>query len=158
VTKHHPKTKWVVAGLALALILAACSSSPSGNNQSQGSTTTTPASANSGAGTQQADGVNACKADYKVLQVALAAYNATAGSNPAPPAPWSASTYASNFAPLVSGSAKGGPYMHAALDPTHYVIEYDTQGNVWIEPAGMYDTTYNPAHAASDRVCQSILG
>jgi hypothetical protein len=87
----------------------------------------------------------------------MEAYKARGGSYPVPPAPWSASTYRSNFGPLVSSKTKGGSFMQNALDPTHYVIEFDGQGNVWIESAGTYDAKYNPARAASDKVCQSIL-
>jgi hypothetical protein len=46
--------------------------------------------------------------------------------------------------------------MHAVLDPTKYVIEYDGKGNVWVEPAGQYDTTFNPAHG-SDKDCAQVL-
>lgn len=150
--------KFVVAAclVALALVSAACSSTPSGSNQSKGSANSGSSGSNS-SGEAQIDIVKSCEADYKVLEVALAAYAASVGSNAAPPAPWSESTYVSNFSPLTSSSVKQGPFLHNALDPQDYVIEYDAQGNVWIEPAGTYDTSYNPAHAASDKVCQSIL-
>lgn len=128
-----------------------------GGTGGTGGTGNTGSSGNTGSNAQQADVVKACEADYKSLEVAVDAYKATVGSYPVPPAPWSASTYRSNFDPLVSSKTKSGPFMHNALDPTHYVIEYDAHGNVWIEPAGSYDAKYNPAHAASDKVCQSIL-
>ncbi len=146
-----------VAGACLVpflLLLGACSNSPS-NNQSQ-SATSAPSS-NSGAATGQIDAVRACEADFKVLEVALEAYNATNGSFPAPPAPWSSSDYAANFGPLLSKNAKGGPYLTDPLVPADYVIEYDSQGHVWIEPAGKYDQTFNSAHVASDKTCQTIL-
>jgi hypothetical protein len=127
----------------------------SGSTGNTGGTGNTGSTGNTGG--QLADPVKACEADYKSLEVAVEAYKATVGSNPVPPAPWSASTYASNFGPLVSSQTKGGPFLHSALDPTHYVIEYDGHGNVWIEPAGTYDAKYNPAHAASDKVCTSTL-
>jgi hypothetical protein len=37
-------------------------------------------------------------------------------------------------------------------------MEYDASGHVWIEPAGQYDTTYNAAHAASNKVCSEVAG
>jgi hypothetical protein len=113
-------------------------------------------SGNSGGTAQQANMVASCEADYKSLEVAVEAYNATVGKYPVPPAPWSASSYASNFSPLESTHVHGGPYLRYAPDPAHYVIEYDAEGDVWIEPAGTYDAKYNPAHAASDKVCASI--
>lgn len=116
-------------------------------------------SGNSGnSGGARSNLVASCKADFRSLEVAVEAYHATVGSYPKPPAAWSASTYASNFAPLVSSHGHGGSYMHSALDPTDYVIEFDANGHVWIEPAGTYDTTYNPAHAASDTRCESVAG
>ncbi|HEY6471802.1 MAG TPA: hypothetical protein VIY26_02845 [Acidimicrobiales bacterium] len=151
----HAKVVVVGCLASLALVLAACSNSPAGSNRSQGATSS-GSSGNSG-GEAQTDIVKSCEADYKVLEVALAAYEASVGSNAVPPAPWSESTYVSNFSPLTSSSVKQGPFLHNALDPQDYVIEYDAQGNVWIEPTGTYDTSYNAKHAASDKVCESIL-
>jgi hypothetical protein len=151
------RRKIVTLGLVVpvGLALAACSSSPSGSPQSQSPTSSV--SSNSGGGTEQIELVRSCEADWRVLEVAIDAYDATVGSDPVPPAPWSQSTYISNFAPLTSSHVKGGPYLHNAYDPANYVIEYDGQGNVWIEPAGTYDTNFNPKQAASDKVCESIL-
>ncbi|HEY1443670.1 MAG TPA: hypothetical protein VGF51_02135 [Acidimicrobiales bacterium] len=86
-----------------------------------------------------------CYADFKSLEVAIEAYNAQNNAFPAPPAAWNAATYSGNFAPLLS-SKGGGPYLNASPDSGYYVIEYDSSGNVWVEPAGQFDTTYNPAH------------
>ena len=33
--------------------------------------------------------------------------------------------------------------MPAAPTTTHYVIEYDAAGHVWVESAGQYDADYN---------------
>jgi hypothetical protein len=88
----------------------------------------------------------ACVADGKVVEVALDAYNATNGGFPTPPSPWSAATYQADYAPLTS-SAHHGPFMHSAPTATHYVVEYDSAGHVWVEPPGQYDAAYNPAHS-----------
>lgn len=87
-----------------------------------------------------------CYADFKSLEVALQAYNAANGAYPVPPAPWSAATYTGNFAPLDSSNT-GSAWLNQNQLPgtTHYVIEYDSSGNVWVEPPGQFDASYNPA-------------
>ena len=96
-----------------------------------------------------------CQSDFKVLEVAVAAYDAQANANAQPPAPWSATTYDQNFAPLLS-SKNGGPYMSGSFDTTHYVLEYDSSGNVWVEPPGQYDASFNPARG-SYKACASVV-
>jgi hypothetical protein len=96
-----------------------------------------------------------CESDFKVLEVAVAAYNAQTNANPVPPAPWSATTYAQNFAPLLSAK-NGGPFMSGVFDTTHYVVEYDSSGNVWVEPPGQYDTSFNQAHG-SNAACAAVV-
>jgi hypothetical protein len=88
----------------------------------------------------------ACEADAKSVAVALEAYNAVNGAYATPPAPWSAATYVGDYAPLTS-NAKGDSFMRVAPDTTHYVVEYDSAGNVWVEPPGQYDAAFNPAHS-----------
>lgn len=144
--------------VGLAATLAACSNSPSSpSHQTQSTNQANTGSTNSGS---QADEVNSCESDFKVLAVAVQAYasspNNQSGSYPAPPAAWSASTYTSNFAPLLA-KTNGGPFMVGPLDPSQYVIEYDGAGHVWVEPAGTFDTTYDPAHG-SYKSCQEVLG
>jgi hypothetical protein len=96
-----------------------------------------------------------CQSDFKFLDVAIAAYNAQNSASPVPPAPWSASTYIHNFAPL-QNSKNGGPFMNQPFDTTHYVLEYDSSGNVWVEPPGQYDPSYNPAHGSPD-ACAAVV-
>jgi len=96
-----------------------------------------------------------CQSDFKFLEVAVAAYNAQNNANPVPPAPWSGSTYIHNFAPLQK-SKNGGPFMHQPFDTTHYVLEYDSSGNVWVESPGQYDPSYNPAHGSPD-ACAAVV-
>ena len=88
-----------------------------------------------------------CDADFKILEIAIDAYNAHNHAYPVPPAPWSASSYSTNFGPLL-GSKTGGPWMSYPLETTHYVIEYDSSGNVWVEPPGQYDASYNSAQGS----------
>jgi hypothetical protein len=45
--------------------------------------------------------------------------------------------------------------MHQPFDTTHYVLEYGSSGNVWIEPPGQYDTSYNPTHG-SFNACAAV--
>ncbi len=93
-----------------------------------------------------------CQNDYRVVVTAVTAYQALNGTPPSPPAPWSAAAFEQDYAPL-TGSAKGGPFMQSAPRTTHYVIQYDSSGHVWIEPPGQYDATYVPGRAASDGTC-----
>lgn len=96
-----------------------------------------------------------CQSDFKVLEVAVSAYDAENNANPVPPAPWSASTYIHNFTPLLT-SKNGGPFMDQPFETTYYVLEYDASGNVWVEPPGQYDTSYNPAHG-SFNACAAVV-
>jgi hypothetical protein len=96
-----------------------------------------------------------CQSDFKVLEVAVEAYDAENNANPVPPAPWSAATYTHNFTPLRT-SKNGGPFMQSTFDPTHYVLEYDSSGNVWVEPPGQYDTSYNPADGSSNACAAAV--
>jgi hypothetical protein len=113
--------------------------------------------AQAGSATPQA--VKSCESDFKVLEVALAAYQAApqnhTNSYPAPPSPWSQSTYDANFGPLTAKS-NGGPFLTSPLATTHDVVEYDASGHVWIEPPGHYDTAYDASHAASNKVCSEV--
>ncbi len=155
-----------VAALALALALGACSStqSPSATptthagSASTGSASTsrppTTSTTASGVTFGQSDAaiIAACQSDSKLVDVALEAYDAETGNYPTPPSPWSAATYATNYQPLTA-AGHGGPFMPSAPTTTRYVIEYDAAGHVWVEPAGQYDATYNPSHAAASGGC-----
>jgi hypothetical protein len=114
-----------------------------------GSITTLPGSANEASGlggVPSAAETAACQADGKVVEVALDAYQAVNGGFPTPPSPWSAATYQADYAPL-TGSADHGPFLNTVPTTTHYVVEYDAAGHVWVEPPGQYDASYNPAHS-----------
>jgi hypothetical protein len=75
------------------------------------------------------------------------------GAFPTPPSPWSAATYAANFAPLIP------QYMHSPPGTTSYVIEYDSSGHVWVAPPEAYGATYNPAQSfdANPDVCLAAV-
>jgi hypothetical protein len=148
-------------GLLLAavigVIIFAVTISPSSSNGKNGSALglpftgpipSVPGSSAAGSGLPSvapAAQVAGCEADSRGLAVALQAYDAVNGGFPTPSAPWSATTYAANYAPLTE-QGKAGSFLRTAPSTTHYVVEYDSSGHVWVEPPGQYDATYNPAH------------
>jgi hypothetical protein len=148
----------ILLAAVIGVIVFAFTISPSSSNGKNGSSAGLPfvgsiptlpggSSGASGlAGVPSATQAAACEADAKTVAVAIEAYNAVNGTYPTPSSPWSAASYSANYAPLTS-AAKGGPFMHDALATTHYVVEYDSAGHVWVEPPGQYDATYNPAHS-----------
>jgi hypothetical protein len=145
-----------VGGLAFALTRAGNSAAPP-TSATEPTTVPTPTSV----AIQQASAaqVAACKSDAKVVEVALAAYQAQKGAYPSPSAPWSAATYAGNYAPLTS-AVGGGPYLDAReLSTAHFVVEYDSSGHVWVAPPGAYDT-YNRGQDfdANPDVCLAAVG
>ena len=47
--------------------------------------------------------------------------------------------------------------MRVAPATTHYVVEYDSAGDVWVEPPGQYDAGYNAAHSVNiSTVCGTV--
>ena len=125
-----------------------------GTNQATSQPTTTASTGLSS--TPSASVVAACQSDEQSVQTALAAYQATSGSNATPPAPWSSASYPTNFAPLTNAPAPG-PYLKMPPSDTHYVILFDSSGHVWVEPPGTFTPTYNPANdASSASVCGRV--
>jgi hypothetical protein len=110
------------------------------------STTTTTASP---AGTGAAAAVAACRSDVSALSTALAAYQATNGSYPTPPADWTAATYATNFAPLTDATPPG-PFLKMPPADTKYVILWDRTGRIWVEAPGTFTPTYDPTNDGND--------
>jgi hypothetical protein len=94
--------------------------------------------------TSTAEGVavGSCQADTRSVQTALEAYKAQVGSFPTVPAPWSAANYRNNFSPLTVANGNNGPYLRVAPGTVNYVVEYDSHGDVWVEPSGTYDSGY----------------
>jgi hypothetical protein len=106
---------------------------------------------------QSAAQIAACTATAKVVDVALAAYQAEKGSDPSP-APWSAATYAMNYAALTA-SGGGGPFMSQTPPTTAFVIEFDSAGHVWVSPPGSYGA-YDKGQDidASPDACDAAVG
>jgi hypothetical protein len=146
-----------VVGVALLAVVPACSSSSTPTTESTSSTTSTSTDVTPAQGSSAE--VASCEADAKSLEVALEADAAqNGGTFPSPPSPWSASTYAGNFAPLLSATG-GGPYLHNPPSTKFYVIEYDSSGHVWVAPPEAYGATYNPAQSfdANPDVCLAAV-
>jgi hypothetical protein len=106
------------------------------------STTTTVASA---LGPAAAAEVAACRSDVLDVQTALAAYQASNGSYPTPPAAWTAASYPTNFAPLTNAPAPG-PFLKMPPGDNHYVILWDSSGHIWVEPPGTFSRSYDAAN------------
>jgi ethanolamine utilization microcompartment shell protein EutL len=146
-----------------AVALAACTSSPtpsatlttaarSASTGSSRTSTTSTSTAGATFGQGEAAVIAACQSDWNSVEVALQAYDAEMGSYPTPPSSWSAATYAANYTPLTA-SGHGGPFMASAPLTTHYVIEYDTAGHIWVAPPGKYDAAYSQARDATSNAC-----
>jgi hypothetical protein len=152
----------VVAAGGLAFALTRAGNPAAAPKSTSTSTAVAPSpSTSTSVAIQQASAaqVAACESDAKVVEVALAAYQAQKGAYPAPPAPWSAATYAGNYAPLTS-AVGGGPYLDGReLSTAHFVVEYDASGHVWVAPPGAYDS-YNHGQdfSANPDVCLAAVG
>ncbi len=138
----RPRSLGIALALPLLSIVPACSSSPAAPRAAVATTTTSTTSSVT-LPEQSPAVVAACTADAKTVEIAIDAYMAQKGVNPAPPLPWSAANYVSQYQPLTADSA-GGPYLPKPPGTTSYVIEYDAAGHVWIAPPGQYGATYNP--------------
>jgi hypothetical protein len=107
------------------------------------STTTTTSASASGAGA--AAEVAACRSDVMDVSTALAAYQASNGSYPTPPAGWTVVSYPTNFAPLTNAPPPG-PFLKMPPGDSHYVILWDSSGHIWVEPPGTFSPTYDAAN------------
>ena len=117
------------------------------------STTTT---AGGTSGIPAAAAVADCRSDTSDVETALAAYQAATGAYPTPPAPWSATTYPTNFAPL-TGATPPGPYLKMPPGDNLYVVLWDSAGHVWVEPPGTFTPTYDAANdAANPTTCTRV--
>jgi hypothetical protein len=120
-----------------------------GTNQanSRVQSTTTTVATGSGAGGLAV--VAACRSDVSGVQTALAAYQASNGSYPSPPAGWSAGSYPTNFGPLTNAPPPG-PFLKMPPGDNHYVIMWDSSGHIWVEGPGTFSPTYDGAHDGSN--------
>jgi hypothetical protein len=136
--------------LIVSIVVAATLPSPKATTTTtntgatgHGSSTTTTAATGSGAGGLAV--VAACRSDVLDVQTALAAYQASNGSYPSPPAGWSAASYPTNFGPLTNAPAPG-PFLKMPPGDNHYVIMWDSSGHIWVEGPGTFSPTYDGAH------------
>ena len=126
--------------------VAAPTTTPGGGS---GSHTTTTTAGGGPAGIPTAAAVAGCRSDASDVEVALAAYQASTGAYPTPPAAWGATTYATNFAPL-TGATAPGPFLKMPPGDTFYVVLWDSAGHVWVEPPGTFTPTYDAANDATN--------
>lgn len=120
---------------------------------SSGQSTTTTASVS---GTGAAAEVAACRSDVSDLQTALAAYQASNGSYPTPPAIWTAASYPTNFGPLTN-AVPPGPFLKMPPGDNHYVILWDSSGRIWVEAPGTFTPTYDAANdGANSSTCARV--
>jgi hypothetical protein len=89
--------------------------------------------------------VVACQADTKSVETALGAYRAQNDAYPPLLAPWNSTNYDGNYQALTTADRNGGPWLRVAPPTSNYVVEYDSNGHVWVEGPGTYDATYNAA-------------
>jgi hypothetical protein len=158
-----PRVLIAAVAVALLVFLPACSSSSIPATAPTSSTTTQANSATSTTSPatvpeQNPAQVAACTADSQSVETALVAYMAEHGAYPPPPAPWSAATYASNFAPLTAAS-DGGPFLKSAPDAKFYVVAFDDAGHVWVAPPGAFGP-YNKGQDFSlqPNICEAAVG
>jgi guanyl-specific ribonuclease Sa len=161
VTIGRRRTKILVGSgclFALMITVPACSPSPSSPASLATTSSTSTSTTSSVTVPEQSPAeLAACAADAQSVQMALDAFMALKGVYPTPPTPWSAATYASNYALLTTASG-GGPFLHGPPGVRFYVVEYDAAGHVWIAPSGIYGP-YNPGQdfAANPNVCLAAV-
>jgi hypothetical protein len=118
------------------------------------STTTTAAASASGTGGSAV--VAACRSDVSDVQTALAAYQASNGSYPRPPAGWSSGAYPTNFGPLTNAGPPG-PFLKMPPGDNHYVILWDSSGRIWVEAPGTFSPSYDAANdGANPSTCTRV--
>lgn len=157
-----------MAGLLVVLLIVAIVVSvtlPSNNNNNNtaddnptvsSSTSNTTSTTASASGTGGAAEVAACRSDVMDVQTALAAYQASNGSYPNPPAAWSAASYPTDFGPLTNAPPPG-PFLKMPPGDNHYVILWDSAGHVWVESPGTFSPTYDATNdAANPSTCTRV--
>ena len=123
---------------------------------SSGQSTTLTNAAASASGTGAVAEVAACRSDVSDLQTALAAYQASNGSYPTPPAIWTAASYPTNFGPLTN-AVPPGPFLKMPPGDNHYVILWDSSGRIWVEAPGTFTPTYDAANdGANSSTCARV--
>lgn len=150
-----------LAGLLVVVLIVAVVSAATLSDTTTTTTTTIATATTAGTGshatstTGGSSGIPAaaavadCRSDATDVETALAAYQAATGAFPTPPAPWGATTYPTNFAPL-TGATPPGPYLKMPPGDTLYVVLWDSAGHVWVEPPGTFTPTYDAANDATN--------
>ncbi|HEY6473258.1 MAG TPA: hypothetical protein VIY26_10230 [Acidimicrobiales bacterium] len=147
-----------LAGLLVVILIVAVVSAATLSDTTTTTTTTSATATTSGShattpttssGIPAAAAVADCRSDATDVETALAAYQAATGAYPTPPAPWGATTYPTNFAPL-TGATPPGPYLKMPPGDTLYVVLWDSAGHVWVEPPGTFTPTYDAANDATN--------
>lgn len=84
--------------------------------------------------------ISSCKADAKTVEVAIQAYDAQTGSFPST---WSQIISSTDIVNTIVQGANNfpetttiGPYLRQQPSATHYVIQFNTAGNVWVNAPG----------------------
>jgi hypothetical protein len=152
-------TAGLLTGAAvLFAVVPACSSTPTTPTAVATSASSTSTTSPVTVPVQSPAELAACAADAQSLQTALAAYMAEKDTYPTPLAPWSATAYVANYAPLTSAS-DGGPFLQSAPGVRFYVIEYDAAGHVWVAPPGSFGP-YNKGQdfALQPDICDAAVG
>jgi hypothetical protein len=109
----------------------------------------------------QVSATNSCNTAAVSVSNALERYKGLHGSYPTPEEPWSASTYAGNYAALVKASTKTGLLALVAPPRTsRYVVEYDSTGHIWVEGPGVFLPSNDPSNEFPNNVnvCEQVTG
>jgi hypothetical protein len=148
-----------LAGLLVVILIVGIVAAATLSDTTTTTTTTTAAGAGPHGTTSSTSGgttgipaaaaIADCQSDSRDVEIALAAYQAATGAYPTPPAPWSAATYPTNFAPL-TGSTPPGPFLKMPPGDDLYVVLWDSAGHIWVEPPGTFTPTYDAGNDATN--------
>lgn len=146
----------LIVAIVVSVTLPSNNTTANDNPTVSSSTSSTTSTTAGASGTGAAAEVAACRSDVMDVQTALAAYQASNGSYPNPPAAWSAASYPTNFGPLTNAPAPG-PFLKMPPGDNHYVILWDSAGHVWVEAPGTFSPTYDTANdAANTSTCTRV--
>jgi len=103
--------------------------------------------------------VQACQAETRSVETAVAAYQRVTGHY-LDVSGWAPDTYATNYQGLVSAVGGHGPYLAAIPSDDEYIIEFDSQGEVWVARVGQWSQGYSPTGnpSRSDTACKDAIG
>jgi hypothetical protein len=90
--------------------------------------------------------IAACQGDAESVTEALTAYRSELQRPDPVPEPWSAQSYLLDYIDLM-GLKIGNAHISVPPDTSKYVIEFDSSGNVYVEPGSTFSNSLNPADA-----------